>query len=236
MKVVILCGGKGTRLREQTEALPKPMIEIGDKPILEHIMEIFSVYGFREFVLCLGYKAPVIRDYFVSRKIAEQKSWKIDFADTGEETQTGGRIKRVEPLITGENFMATYGDGLADIDIKKLVEFHLAHGKIGTLTAVNPPSQFGLLDLKSDGQVSRFQEKPPLDHWINGGFFVFKKEFFGYLGENDILEKAPLEKLSHEGALMAYRHQSFWKCMDTYKDSIALNELWNSGKAPWRKA
>lgn len=231
MKVIILCGGKGTRLKEHTEFLPKPLIEIGNRPILWHIMKIYSACGFRHFILCLGYKGKMIEDYF--KRPLEEK-WNIEFVDTGEETPTGGRIKRVESLIRDDLFMATYGDGVADIDIQKLLEFHKDHGKIGTLAAANPPSQFGILNLNGDGQVRKFQEKPPLDQWINGGFFVFQKNFFDYLGENDILEQKPLERLASEGQLMAFKHEKFWKCMDTYKDTEQLNRIWIVGKAPWK--
>jgi glucose-1-phosphate cytidylyltransferase len=229
MKVVILCGGKGTRLKEKTESLPKPLIEIGGRAILWHIMKIYAAHGFTDFVLCLGYKAQMIKEYF-----RESEGWAITFADTGEETNTGGRIKLIEKYIDGEDFMVTYGDGVSDIDIKKLVAFHKAHGHIGTVTAVNPPSQFGLLDIDSSGAVKRFREKPVTDRWINGGFFVFKKDFFKYLNADDILEKKPLEAISEEGHLRAYKHESFWKCMDTYKDTLSLNEVWSTGKAPWK--
>ncbi len=230
MKVAILCGGQGTRLREKTESMPKPLVEIGGKPILWHIMKIYAHYGFSEFVLCLGYKGRMIEDYFKQAP----EPWKITFADTGEATQTGGRVKKIEKLITEENFMVTYGDGVADIDIRKLVEFHQKHGRIGTVSAVNPPSQFGLLDLAQDGTVKRFQEKPQTNQWINGGFFVFKKEFFKFLSEESVLEKQPLEKLAVQEDLRAFRHESFWKCMDTYKDTVVLNEHWADGKAPWK--
>ncbi len=233
MKVAILCGGQGTRLREKTESMPKPLVEIGGRPILWHIMKIYSAFGFREFVLCLGYKGQMIEDYFKGPG-KEGEDWKIVFADTGEATNTGGRVKKIEKYITEENFMVTYGDGVADIDIRTLVDFHKKHGRIATVTAVNPPSQFGLLDLDGEGRVRRFQEKPQTNQWINGGFFVFKKEFFNYLGEGDVLEKAPLEKTAGQGELVAFKHQSFWKCMDTYKETVFLNEHWSSGKEPWR--
>ncbi len=231
MKVVILCGGKGTRLKEKTESLPKPLIEIGNRPILWHIMKIYSSFGFREFVLCLGYKGSMIQDYF--EKIQKEENWKIHFADTGEETNTGGRVKKIEPLITEKNFMLTYGDGLADLSLPDLLQFHQQHGKIGTVTAVRPPSQFGLLEISDQGHVQSFREKPKMEDWINGGFFIFKRQFFQYLHESDILEKKPLETLSQEKNLLAFKHDSFWKCMDTYKDTITLNELWSAGNAPW---
>lgn len=231
MKVVILCGGKGTRLKEKTESIPKPLIEIGNRPILQHIMEIYSFYGFNKFVLCLGYKGSMIADYF--KTIEKEKRWTIHYADTGEETNTGGRVKKIEPLITEKSFMLTYGDGLADIRIPELVAFHEKHGKTGTVTAVRPPSQFGLLEISSEGHVNSFREKPKIEDWINGGFFVFRREFFKHIQENDILEKKPLETLSKEKNLLAFKHDSFWKCMDTYKDTITLNELWAAGNSPW---
>lgn len=231
MKVVILCGGQGTRLKEKTDSIPKPLVEIGGRPILWHIMKIYSAWGFSNFVLCLGYKGAMIKDHFAQNG----EGWNIEFADTGEATQTGGRIKKIEPLIDSQTFMATYGDGVADIDLTKLLAFHRSHGKTGTVTTVRPPSQFGLLQFDAQGRVNKFQEKPQTDQWINGGFFVFEKEFFKYLGgETSILEKEPLENLAHDGGLFAYQHHSFWKCMDTYKDTIALNELWKGGSAPWK--
>ena len=255
MKVVILCGGKGTRLKEHTESIPKVLVEVGGRPILWHIMKIYNAFGFDDFILCLGYKGQAIKEYFmdylswrhhdfcldlsgkeplVNIRNHDRECWKITFADTGEETNTGGRIKRIAPFIEEESFMATYGDGVADIDIRKLVEFHQSHGRVGTITVVNPPSQFGLLDVGEDGQVRRFQEKPLLNQWINGGFFVFRRKFFDYLEDNDILERTPLERLTKDGELMAFRHESYWKCMDTYKDTTQLNELWTIGKAPWK--
>lgn len=256
MKVVILCGGKGTRLKEQTESIPKPLIEIAGRPILWHIMKIYAAHGFDDFILCLGYKGQAIKEYFmdylswrhhdfaldlsgkegaVRMLNHDRERWKITFVDTGEQTNTGGRIRRVAPFICEDSFMATYGDGVADIDIRKLVEFHHHHRRMGTITVVNPPSQFGLVELEKDGRVGRFREKPLLDYWINGGFFVFRREFFDCLKDDDILEKEPLERLVREGQLMAFPHQAYWQCMDTYKDTIELNELWAGGRAPWKK-
>ncbi len=255
MKVVILCGGKGTRLNEKTESLPKSLIEIGGRPILWHIMKIYASQGFDDFVLCLGYKGQMIKEYFMESQTwryqdfsldltgvrpqvhiqdTPAEKWKIAFADTGEETNTGGRIKKIRPLIDEDTFMVTYGDGVSDLNIRKLLEFHRAHGKTGTVTGVNPPSQFGLLDIQKEGQVRSFREKPAMDQWINGGFFVFQKKFFDYLGENDVLEQAPMERLTKDGGLMAYRYEGYWKCMDTYKDTLALNEALEKGKAPWK--
>lgn len=256
MKVVILCGGKGTRLREHTESIPKVLIDIGGRPILWHIMKIYSAYGFNDFILCLGHKGHMIKEYFMdyhwrnndfsidlrdrkNLKMAmhdrEPEPWKIIFAETGDDTNTGGRITRVASYIKEESFLVTYGDGVADIHLGELLAFHKAHAKIGTITAVKPSLQFGILDLNGSHQVLAFHEKPTLDHWINGGFFVFNRDFFRYLKEDDILEQEPLEQLARDGQLMAYRHDSYWKCMDTYKDTVVLNELWQSGKAPWKK-
>lgn len=256
MKVVILCGGKGTRLKEQTESLPKPLVDVGGRPILWHIMKIYSAYGFNEFILCLGYKGKAIKEYFmeylswkyhdfsvdlngkkpqVQLLNHDQESWKITFIDTDEETNTGGRIKRIEPFIgEDDSFMVTYGDGVADINIRKLVDFHQTHGLIGTVTVTNPPSQFGLLEVDNDNKVSKFSEKPSTNQWINGGFFVFRREFFEYLCEDDALEQIPLERLVKDAQLMAFRHETYWKCMDTYKDTIQLNELWTRKQAPWK--
>lgn len=233
MKVVILCGGQGTRLKEKTDSIPKPLVEVGAKPILWHIMKIYGAAGFNEFVLCLGYKGSMIKDYF-TEEMKHHPEWRIDFADTGEATQTGGRVKKIQPLIKDSRFMVTYGDGVSDLDLRGLLKFHEKHGKAGTVTTVNPPSQFGLLSFDGTGQVKQFQEKPQGNQWINGGFFIFEKEFFNYLEDNSVLEKEPLERLSKDGKLYAYKHEGFWKCMDTYKDTLALNELWASGKAPWK--
>jgi len=227
MKTVILCGGKGTRMKEFTNSIPKPMVCVGDKPILWHIMKIYSHFGFNEFVLCLGYKGEKIKEYF------RESEWDIIFAETGENTNTGGRIKRIEKYIGEDNFFATYGDGLANIDLQKLLDFHLGHGKMATLTAVQPYSQFGILEMAKNGTILDFKEKPKLDNWINGGFFVFNSRIFEYLGENDILEKAPFERLAAEKQLMAYKHGSFWECMDTYKDNVELNEMWTGNNAKW---
>ncbi len=248
MKVVILCGGMGTRLREETEYKPKPMIEIGEKPIIWHIMKIFSYYGFNEFVLCLGYKGEMIKEYFVhyqqkmndlqidlsdnsvtilnSEKSSE--NWKIILANTGETAMTGARVKKIEKYIDSDNFILTYGDGLADINLDKLVQFHGSHGRIGTVTGVRPPSRFGEL-LLADDKVIEFSEKPQVtDGFINGGFFVFNKKVFQYLNEDDncILEQNPLKNLAKDRELMVYKHTGFWQCMDTYRDLQLLQNLW----------
>lgn len=228
MKTVILCGGKGMRFREHTNLIPKPMALIGEKPILWHIMKIYSQFGFNEFILCLGYQGEVIEEYF-----KDTPEWGIIFEHTGMETNTGGRIKKIEKHINDDVFFATYGDGLADIDLNKLLKFHTNHGKIATLTTVKPCSQFGMLELDGDDFILDFKEKPLLDIWINGGFFVFNKDVFDYIGMNDVLEGEVLERLVRIRELVAYKHQGFWKCMDTYKDNIELNEMWNKRDAKW---
>lgn len=255
MQVVILCGGKGTRLEPYSQEIPKPLMRIGAYPILWHIMKIYAHYGHQDFILCLGYLGDKIKEYFrdytwkhrscwlrmQSGKEsefqvldAEDESWNILFAETGEDTNTGGRIKRIEPFIEGEHFFVTYGDGVARIDLSRLLEFHFSHGRIATVTAVRPRVSFGVMDVDDDGRVRDFREKPVLKQWVNGGFFVFRREVFRYLEEDSILEKEPLERLVADGELMAYRHTDFWMCMDTYKDNMKLNEIWNSGEAPWK--
>ena len=255
MKVIILCGGQGTRLREETEYRPKPLVEIGGKPILWHIMKMYAHYGFKDFVLCLGYKGNMIKEYFMnyemlnndftielgSKKIQahnshSERGWKVTLAQTGETTMTGARIKKVEKYVDDDIFMLTYGDGVANIDISKLIEFHKSHGKIGTVTGVAPVSKFGELSIEKQ-KVIKFSEKPQIHEGIvNGGFFVFNKGFFNYLDTNEdcILEKDPLETLSRNGELMLYRHTGFWHCMDTYRDSLLLNEIWESNKPEWK--
>lgn len=253
MKVVILCGGLGTRLKEETEFKPKPMVFIGGKPILWHIMKIYSHYGYKDFILCLGYRGEMIKDYFLKHNlmahdftlnlsdktermhnIRELEDWNITFADTGLETNTGGRIKRIEKYITGEHFFLTYGDGLSDIEIEKLLKYHLERKKIVTLTSIQPTSIYGIVEFESDGVVKSFKEKPKLDGWINGGFFVCKKEIFSYIKENDVFEQDPLIHLARDRQLVAYPHPGSWQCMDTFKDAQRLNELWESGKAFWK--
>lgn len=254
MQVIILCGGLGERLREETEFRPKPMVEIGGKPILWHIMKLYAHHGFKDFVLALGYKGHAIREYFLNyaalnrdfttdlsgrNEIAFHSSnnddWNVTLVDTGLQALKGARIKRLEKFITGENFMVTYGDGVSDINIKDLVNFHLRHGRTGTVTCVNPPSRFGELRVENDRVVS-FSEKPLLSEGsINGGFFVFKRDFFSYLRSEDgcDLEKGPLAKLAEDGSLAAYRYSGFWQCMDNYRDLQYLNQLWANG-APWK--
>ena len=253
MKVVILAGGKGTRLAEETSVRPKPMVEVGGKPILWHIMNIYNRHGLNEFVVALGYKGDIIRDFFLGYHPLNtdvevdlrtgkttiiqpcQNDWKVRLCDTGDETLTGGRLHRLESQIRdGGTFLMTYGDGVSDVDITKLIEYHRSHGKIATLTAVRPPARFGTMVFK-DGAVTEFKEKPQTgEGWINGGFFVFEPEIFDYLhGDNTVLELDPLERLSADGQLMAYKHDGFWQCMDTLRDRMRLEELWTTGNAPW---
>ena len=229
MKVVILCGGKGTRFQEKTEYMPKPLIEIGGMPVLWHIMKIYSSYGFNDFVLCVGYRGVKIKEYFKGHG-----HWNITFVETGENTNTGGRIKLIEDCIEGEDFFVTYADGLANLNLNKLIKFHHAHGRIASVTVVNPRTSFGILKLNNDNLVVEFEEKPLLSHWINGGFFVFNKKIFQYLNKDSILERQPLERLAKEHQLVAYKHTGFWQCMDTFKDSLELNQLWHAGEALWR--
>lgn len=227
MKVVILCGGKGTRMGK--EDLPKPLFLIDDKPILWHIMNIYAYYGFKDFIFCLGYQGNKIKDYF-----SKAKNWKIEFVDTGLDSNTGERIKKIKGYIKEDCFLSTYGDGLADINIKKLIKFHHSHKNIATITAVKPYSPFGIVSIDTyTNSVTHFEEKPILDHWINGGFFVFNKEVFRYLRDNDVLEKDTFGRLVKDKNLHAYKHEGFWECMDTYKDNLRLNQLWNNGEAPW---
>lgn len=254
-KVVILCGGRGTRMEEETEIRPKPLVEVGGKPILWHIMKIYAHYGFNDFILCLGYKGYMIKEYFLNYEImhsdftlnlgtndiqtynkSHEKNWQITFADTGEKSQTGARVKKIEKYIDGDIFMLTYGDGVADIDIHKLLQFHLSHGKIGTVTGVHPSSRFGELVIKKNNVVE-FGEKPQVkEGFINGGFFIFNRKFFKYLEEDDncFMEKEPLEQLARDKELKVYPHEGFWQCMDTRRERDILNRLWDSKQAPWK--
>jgi glucose-1-phosphate cytidylyltransferase len=254
MKVVLLAGGLGTRLREETEFRPKPMVPIGRNPILWHIMKNFSHFGLNEFVICAGYKGDVIRQYFLdfermnrdftvrigsnSKNIyhddLEESGWSVTVAETGSSTMTGGRLHKVQKYIGNETFICTYGDGLANVDITELVEFHKSHGKIATVTAVRPVSRFGVLDVKNNLEVKKFSEKPQADGWVNAGFFVFNPEIFDYLNSNSILEESPLTTLAAEGELFAFKHDGFWQPMDTFRELGLLNELWESNKAPWK--
>ena len=255
MKVVILCGGLGTRLREETEFRPKPMVEIGGRPILWHIMKIYANSGFREFVLCLGYRGNMIKEYFLNYEamnndftmclgressiryngLHTEQGFAVTLADTGLNTMTGGRLQRVRKYVDGEIFMMSYGDGVADIDLKKLLAFHHNHGKIATVTTVTPTSRFGIVEMSGSGQVLKFVEKPKTEAFASAGFFVFCPAIFDYLnGDDCILEREPLQRLAAEGELMAYGHDGFFYAMDTYREYEHLNELWAKGQAPWK--
>ena len=247
MKTVILCGGRGTRLDEMGKAVPKALVPIGEKPLIWHLLRSFTSRGFDEFILCLGFLGEKIEEYFKSLEVSATDSsgsgleisseglqCSVTLARTGLDTNTGGRIKAIEYLLgNDERFFTTYGDGVADVDLKALIDFHLGHGRVATLSAVNPISSFGILDLGADSSVLQFREKPKLENWINGGFFVFENSIFNYLDKDSTLEREPLARLAAEGQLMAYQHRGFWKCMDTYKDNIELDELWKLG-APWK--
>lgn len=236
MKVVILCGGQGTRLREQTEVIPKPMVEIGGRPILWHIMKTYAYYGLNEFVLCLGYKGDVIEDYFSNIRGAAEDDWTVSLVETGETAQTGARVFRVREHLGGEAFCLTYGDGLGSIDIPGLLDFHKKHGKLATVTGVRPPGRFGELELEGD-QVIAFAEKPQVtESFINGGFFVIEPEFIDkYLSDDDdlVLEREPLQRVSTDGDLMMFAHTGFWLPMDTYREWKMLEEMWDNGTAEW---
>jgi glucose-1-phosphate cytidylyltransferase len=254
MKVVVLCGGLGTRLREETEFRPKPMVEIGGRPILWHIMKIYAQSGFREFVLCLGYRGNTIKEYFLNYEamnndftislgqksqiqyndVHTEQGFQVTLADTGQSTMTGGRVKRIQKYIDSDTFLLTYGDGVADLDIAKLLEFHRSHGKLATVTAVTPSSRFGVLEMNKN-RVMNFLEKPRMEGFTSAGFFVLNRKVFDYLGGDDCtFEHEPLERLAKEGELMAYRHEGFFFAMDTYREYEYLNQLWTNGQAPWK--
>jgi glucose-1-phosphate cytidylyltransferase len=254
MKVVILAGGLGTRLREETEYRPKPMVQIGGRPILWHIMKMYSHYGYTDFVLCLGYKGEVIRDYFLNYETRNrdltvtlgsgkleihgnhsEDGWRVTLADTGEKTMTGGRVKRVQKYIAGETFLATYGDGVADIDIESLAAFHRRQGRLATVTAVRPSSRYGELAIE-ESRVTLFREKPQVaEGWINGGFLVLEPEVFDLIeGDSDTLETGLLARLVERQQLAVYQHEGFWQCMDTYREMQQLDDMWTRDKAPWR--
>lgn len=254
MKVIILAGGFGTRISEESTLRPKPMVEIGGMPILWHIMKIYSQYGFNDFVICCGYKGHMIKEYFANYYLYNaditfdfadngqmivhntfSEPWKVTLVDTGLNTMTGGRVKRVQPYIGNEPFMLTYGDGVSDVDIRSLVDFHKSHGKLATITAVRPEGRFGILEFDNE-MVTAFREKSNTDTgWINAGFMVLEPEVFDYIeGDITIFERQPLEKLAAEKELIAYKHNGFWQCMDTVRDRIYLEGLWESKKAPWK--
>ena len=253
MKVAILAGGLGTRLAEETEIRPKPMVEIGGRPILWHIMKHYAHFGFNEFVIALGYKGEYIKRWMrdfgalegdmtvrtstgeVEIHKSEQTDWVVDLVETGLPTLTGGRIKRLKPWLGSGTFMLTWGDGLSDVDIGKLLAFHRAHGKLATLTAVRPPARYGHLELDGD-HITSFTEKPQTaEGWINGAFFVLEPKVFEYIdGDGTMFEHAPLERLARDGQLVAYRHESFWQCMDTMREKHLLQKLWDSGQPPWK--
>lgn len=257
MKVVILAGGLGTRIAEETGVRPKPMIEIGSKPILWHIMKIYSHYGYNDFIICLGYKGNIIKEYFINYFLynsditvelrnnqldvhyTNTESFKVTLVDTGNETNTAGRIKKIKPYLKDdETFMLTYGDGVSDVNIANLVQFHEQHGKLATLTAIQPPGRFGNILSDEEGRIFRFQEKPRDEGlWINGGFFVLNKAIFNYLEgdmEAEQWEKKPLSAIAEDGQLVAYKHSGFWKCMDAMRDKIELEQEWETGCAPWK--
>ncbi len=254
MKTVILAGGLGTRLSEETVVRPKPMVEIGGRPILWHIMKIYSAFGLNEFIVCLGYKGYMIKEYFSNYRLhmsdvtidigqnrmevhqSNAEDWRVTLIDTGDDTMTGGRLKRIRPYLReGEEFCMTYGDGVGNIDIGALIAFHRAHGKLATVTATQPPGRFGALRMKGNDIVS-FIEKPQSDqNWISGGFFVLSPKVLDYVeGDATIWEREPLERLAREGNIAAYKHGGFWQPMDTLRDKMLLEQLWQSGKAPWK--
>ncbi|OBH04733.1 MULTISPECIES: glucose-1-phosphate cytidylyltransferase [unclassified Mycobacterium] len=255
MKAVLLAGGLGTRMREETEFRPKPMVEVGGRPVLWHIMKILGHHGINDFIVCTGYKSEHIKSYFANYGVAnldftitlgdqssirhhgshDEFNWQVTVADTGLTTMTGGRIKRIHKYVGNETFLCTYGDGIADVNINALLEFHRNHGKLATVTATQPMSRFGVIDLHQDGVVATFREKPKTEDWINIGYFIFEPEIFDYLdGDDTVLEDQPLLRLAKDGQIAAYAHHGFWQPMDTYRESQALNNLWNTGNPPWK--
>lgn len=231
-RVVILCGGRGTRLQEHAPSIPKPLVEIGERPIVWHVIQIYLAQGFRRFLLLTGYRAAMIE------RFVQDTRWPADAEltclDTGLDTPTGGRLRRAAAAIGGERFCATYADGVADVDLHALLAEHAGHGVTATMTVVRPPLPFGVADLNGDGVVRGFVEKPPSEHWVNGGFFCFEPVLLERLHDGDVLEREPLAGLAAAGQLRAFRHQGFWACMDTYKDAVTLGDLWASGRAPWK--
>ncbi len=256
MKVVILCGGLGTRMREETEFRPKPLVDVGGRPILWHIMKLYAHYGFRDFTLCLGYRGNMIKEYFLNYEAMnndfticlgkkaqiqfnndhQEQDFHVTLAETGADSMTGGRVKRVQPYMRNEDrFMVTYGDGVSDVNICKLIDFHRSHGKLATVTTFRPVSRFGILNINAHHEVQSFVEKPKSDAWASAGYFVFERKIFDYLdGDQCVLEREPLERLAREGQLMSYNHEGFFYAMDTYREYQILNDLWKSGDAPWK--
>ena len=255
MKAVLLAGGLGTRMREETEFRPKPMVEIGGRPVLWHIMKMLGQQELKDFIVCTGYKSEFIKNYFSNygtmnsdftvtlgdhsrityHDAHAEADWTVTVADTGANTMTGGRIKRIKKYVEGERFLCTYGDGLANIDLDALLAFHESHGKLATMTAVQPTSRFGVLDLEEDGGVGQFKEKPQVEGWINIGYFIFEPAIFDFLADDStVLEQEPLHALSAAGQIAAYRHEGFWQPMDTYREALMLNEMWEQDEAPWR--
>lgn len=256
MKIVIFAGGLGTRISEETDARPKPMVEIGGKPILWHIMKIYSHYGFNDFIICLGYKGYIIKEYFMHYYMhnsdmtielgnnktdihfSNSESFKVTLIDTGLETKTAGRLKRVQKYLDNKDFLLTYGDGVSDINMHELIAFHKAHGKVATITAIQPEARFGGMELETAGKVISFKEKPKGEgNWINAGFFVLKPEVFDYLPKDSdsiMWEDSPLENLTQKEQLVAFKHQGFWKCMDALRDKLELEELWKTNQAKWK--
>jgi glucose-1-phosphate cytidylyltransferase len=254
LPAVFLAGGLGTRLREETDYKPKPMVEIGGKPILWHLMKNFSIQSINEFVVCSGYKSEFIKDYFlnyesrnsdITLSIGQNSSlskihfpvaeeWKVTIADTGPLTPTGGRVNRIKSYVKNRRFIVTYGDGLADVDISALLKFHESHGKLATVTTFQPYSRFGLMEIESNGAVTNFREKPQIDDWINIGFFVFEPQIFDYLNDDSTLEQEPLHELAKDGELFAFKHNGFWEPMDTFREYTHLNELWETNQAKWK--
>jgi glucose-1-phosphate cytidylyltransferase len=255
LKAVLLCGGQGTRLREETEYRPKPLVDVGGKPILWHIMKTYAHHGVGDFVCCLGYRANMIKEYFLSyeamnndfticlgekHKISyhgmhDEQDYRVTLVDTGLETMTGGRVRRVRDHIDEDLFLVTYGDGVCDVNVADTIAFHRKHGKLATATTMRPPSRFGVVSISDDHAITTFQEKPQTDSWANAGYFVFDRKVIDYIdGDDTILEREPLERLASEGQLMAYRHDGFFFAMDTYREYLLLNDLWNSGQAPWK--
>ena len=255
MKVVILCGGRGTRLREETEYKPKPLLHVGGRPILWHIMKLYAHHGYKDFALCLGYRGEMIKKYFLDFEAINNDftvslgrepqityhnennchDLTVTLADTGHDTMTGGRIGRIRRYLDGETFMVTYGDGLSNVDVGRLVEFHRSHGRLASVTVVRPLSRFGVPELGETNEVSEFREKPITPGWVSAGFFVFHRRVLEYLdGDDCVLEGEPLERLACDGQLMAYRHDGFFYCIDTYREYVAANRMWSADRAPWK--